>query len=251
MSSITQASGKRRIMARANAGETGTPNTAKRPARGRNITSSSGAIVGLAAAAALVVGFGGGAAGTAIMRATTGGTAPNGTITNQMGAPGGANTMSYDYTGTYTAALITAAGNDANSWGQAGSSGATVTFTGRNQTLAGKVSADTISSVTLNLLGGSTWTGTSTWTVTGDTTVSALNVANGGKIVDADGDTVTIKANGKTVVKGDSDVTVTVTGDYSTTLPDDATGDGTTLATDLIDRSDYDAQFGTSTTWSM
>lgn len=282
MSSITQASGKRRIMARANAGETGTatgptPNTAKRPARGRKITSSSGAIVGLAAAAALVVGFGGGAAGTAIMRATTGGTAPNGTITNQMGAPGGANTMSYDYTGTYAAALITAAGNDANSWGQAGSNGATVTFTGRNQTLASKVSADTISSVTLNLLEGSTWTGTasitenasassgsttdapitvnvdgtSTWTVTGDTTVSALNVADGDKVVDANGDTVTIKANGKTVVKGDSDVTVTVTGDYSTTLPDDATGDGTTLATDLIDRSDYDTQFGTSTTWSM
>lgn len=560
MSSITQASGKRRIMARANAGETGTtntatgptPNTAKRPARGRNITSSSGAIVGLAAAAALVVGFGGGVAGTAIMRATTGGTAPNGTITNQMGAPGGANTMNYDYTGTYTAALtadgksvestgettpatdadqnaalarnggsltitngtltksgdsdnadnnnfygtnsvsltvgedsttvisgseltadssgsnavfatdsgtalvsdtqisttgdnsrgldatyggtilagsitadtqgdhsatvatdrgggsislndatlntagsgspllystgdvqvtnvtgtstgsqiagmeglntilikdstltstvtgktasdpvangviiyqstsgdaesstgehatfqaadstlkssiesgsmfyftntaanvvlsnttldfdsskaalITAAGNDANSWGQAGSNGATVTFTGRNQTLAGKVSADTISSVTLNLLEGSTWTGiaaitenasassttdapitvnvdgASTWVVTGDATVSALNVADGGKVVDADGDTVTIKANGKTVVKGDSDVTVTVAGDYSTTLPDDATGDGTTLATDLIDRSDYDTQFGTSTTWSM
>ena len=104
MSSITQASGKRRIMARANratsanranAGETGTtntatgptPNTAKRPDRGRKITSSSGAIVGLATAAALVVGFGGGAAGTAIMRATTGGAAPNGTITNQMGAP--------------------------------------------------------------------------------------------------------------------------------------------------------------------
>lgn len=562
MSSITQASGKRRIMARANAGETSTantttgptPNTAKRPARGRNITSSSGAIVGLAAAAALVVGFGGGAAGTAIMRATTGGTTPNGTITNQMGAPGGANTMNYDYTGTYTAALtadgksvestgettsatdadqnaalarnggsltitngtltksgdsdnadnnnfygtnsvsltvgedsttvisgseltadssgsnavfatdsgtalvsdtqisttgdnsrgldatyggtilagsitadtqgdhsatvatdrgggsislndatlntagsgspllystgdvqvtnvtgtstgsqiagmeglntilikdstltstvtgktasdpvangviiyqstsgdaesstgehatfqaadstlkssiesgsmfyftntaanvvlsntmldfdsskaalITAAGNDANSWGQAGSNGATVTFTGRNQTLKGTVSADTISSVTLNLLEGSTWTGTaaitenasaasgsttdapitvnvdgaSTWVVTGDATVSALNVADGGKVVDADGDTVTIKANGKTVVKGDSDVTVTVTGDYSTTLPDDVTGDGTTLATDLIDRSDYDTQFGTSTTWSM
>ncbi|NEG54897.1 adhesin [Bifidobacterium sp. SMA15] len=175
------------------------------------------------------------------------------------------------------AALITAAGNDANNWGSAGSNGATVTFTGRNQTLDGTVSADTISSVTLNLLDGSTWNGsasiaknanatdesktdapitvnvdgTSTWTVTDDTTVSALNVADGGKVVDDNGDTVTIKAGGKTVVKGDGDVTVTVTGDYTTTLPDAATGDGTTLATDLIDRSDYDTRFGTSTGWTM
>ncbi|MBT1173334.1 adhesin [Bifidobacterium sp. MA2] len=175
------------------------------------------------------------------------------------------------------AALITAAGNDSNNWGSAGSNGATVSFTGRNQTLEGTVSADTISSVTLNLLEGSTWTGktsitenanatedstsdapitvnvdgTSTWVVTGDTTVSALNVASGGKVVDSSGKTVTIKAGGKTVVEGDGSVTVTVTGDYSTTLPDAATGDDTTLSEDLIDRSDYDTQFGTSTSWSM
>ncbi|WP_223847689.1 beta strand repeat-containing protein [Bifidobacterium callitrichos] len=175
------------------------------------------------------------------------------------------------------AALITAAGNDSNNWGQAGSNGATVSFTGRGQTLEGTVAADTISSVTLNLLEGSTWTGiasitenasatsdstsdapitvnvdgTSTWVVTDDTTVSALNVASGGKIVDSDGNTVTIKAGGKTVVRGTGSVTVTVSGDYSTTLPDTATGDDTTLSTDLIDRSDYDTQFGTSTSWTM
>ena len=40
-----------------------------------------------------------------------------------------------------------------------------------------------------------------------DTTISALNVASGG-----DGNTVTIVANGKTVVSGSGDVTVTVTG---------------------------------------
>lgn len=96
MSSITQASGKRRIMARANAGETGTtntatgptPNTAKRPARGRNITSSSGAIVGLAAAAALVVGFGG-VAGGAVVSAFS--HEEHGT--SQMGPGGGLNGM--------------------------------------------------------------------------------------------------------------------------------------------------------------
>ncbi|PST48739.1 adhesin [Bifidobacterium callitrichos] len=175
------------------------------------------------------------------------------------------------------AALITVTGNDSNNWGQSGSNGATVSFTGRNQTLEGTVAADTISSVTMNLLEGSTWTGaasitenanatsdstsdapitvnvdgTSTWVVTGDTTVSTLNVASGGKVVDADGNTVTIKAGGKTVVKGAGSVTVTVTGDYSTTLPDAATGDDTVLSEDLIDRSDYDTQFGTSTSWSM
>ena len=173
------------------------------------------------------------------------------------------------------AALITAAGNDSNNWGSAGSNGATVTFTGRNQTLKGTVSADTISSVTLNLLDGSTWTGTasitdnasavsgsasaqpisvnvdgsSTWTVTGDTTVSALNVAEGGKVVDADGNTATIVANGKTVVQGTGSVTVTVTGSYGTSVDGDA--DGTTLTDDLIDRSDYDSTFDTSSSWSM
>ena len=129
-----------------------------------------------------------------------------------------------------TDSTLNTAGNDSNNWGTAGSNGATVNFTGRSQTLKGKVSADTISSVTLNLLEGSTWTGsaeitensagstsdapitvnvdgTSTWVVTADTTVSALNVADGGKVVDSSGKTVTIKANGKTVVSGDSDLT--------------------------------------------
>ena len=175
------------------------------------------------------------------------------------------------------AALITAAGNDSNNWGSAGSNGATVVFTGRNQTLNGTVSVDTISSVTLNLLDGSTWTGaasivtndaanedsttdspitvnvdgTSTWVVSEDTTVSALNVADGGSVVDSDGNTATIVANGKTVVTGTGSVTVTVTGDYGTSLPDSATGSGTELSANLIDRSDFDSAFGTSTTWSM
>ncbi|WP_236036741.1 adhesin [Bifidobacterium simiiventris] len=180
-------------------------------------------------------------------------------------------TLDFD---TSKATLINASGNDANNWGSAGSNGATVTFTGRDQTLEGDVTADTISSVDLYLLEGSTWTGaasitenssaangstsdapitvnvdgTSTWVVTKDTTISALNVASGGKIVDEDGKTVTIVANGKTVVSGDSDITVTVTGSYSTTV--DASSD-TELATETIDRSDFDSQFGTSTSWTM
>ena len=167
--------------------------------------------------------------------------------------------------------LSMAAGNDSNNWGTAGSNGATVNFTGRSQTLKGKVSADTISSVTLNLLEGSTWTGsaeitensagstsdapitvnvdgTSTWVVTADTTVSALNVADGGKVVDSSGKTVTIKANGKTVVSGDSDLTVTVTGSYGTTVE---AGSDTELSSEVTDRTAFDKQFGTSTSWSF
>ena len=168
--------------------------------------------------------------------------------------------------------LIIAAGNDANNWGSAGQNGATVTFTGRAQTLAGDVSADTISSVTLNLFDGTEWTGsatitenangstsdapisvnvdgTSTWIVTDDTTISALNVADGGKVLDADGNTVTIVADGSTVVEGTSDLTVTVTGSYGTTVETEA--EGTTLSEDLIDRSDFDSTFDTSTTYTM
>ena len=187
------------------------------------------------------------------------------------------------------AALITAAGNNSNSWGQAGSNGASVTFTGRNQELKGNVSVDTISSVTLNLFDSSTWTGaaeivsntagssgstsssgsggssgsgsvsatpisvnvdgSSTWVVTGDTTVSELNVAEGGKVVDAQGRTVTIKSGGSAVVEGTSDITVTVSGAYGTTV--ETSGTGTTLATKLISRESYDSKFSTSTAWAM
>ena len=75
--------------------------------------------------------------------------------------------------------------------------------------------------------------GTSTCVVVKDTTISALNVASGG-----DGNTVTIVANGKTVVSGSGDVTVTVTSSYSTSV---------SAGSDTIDRSEFDSRFGTST----
>ena len=134
------------------------------------------------------------------------------------------------------------------------------------------MTADTISSVGLYLLEGAAWTGaapvtdnaaagsgtgtasdvpitvnvdgTSTWVVTKDTTISALNVASGGD----DGNTVTIVANGKTVVSGSGDVTVTVTGSYSTSV---SAGSDTELSRDTIDRSEFDSRFGTSTAWTM
>lgn len=127
------------------------------------------------------------------------------------------------------------------------------------------MTADTISSVDLYLLDGAAWIGavtltdnaaagsgtgtasdapitvnvdgTSTWAVAKDTTISALNVASGG-----DGNAVTIVANGKTVVSGSGDVTVTVTGSYSTSV---------SAGSDTIDRSEFDSRFGTSTAWTM
>lgn len=161
--------------------------------------------------------------------------------------------------------LLYAAGNDANNWGQAGSNGATVKFTGIGQQLAGDVVADTISSVDLHLTEGTTWAGaasieqnaagstsdapmtvnidgSSQWTVTADSTVGSLNVAEGAKVVDADGKTVTIVAGGQTVVQGDSGLTVTVTGSYSTDY--DASEAGS-LTSEAIDRTAYDDAFGT------
>ena len=166
--------------------------------------------------------------------------------------------------------LILAAGNDSNSWGTPGSNGATVRFTGIEQQLKGNIEADSISSVDLHLTQGSIWTGsasitqndvgstsdapitvnidgTSSWVVTDSCTISALNVASGAKIVDEDGKTVTIVANGQTVVQGDSGLTVTCDS-YSTGY--DASDAGT-LSDDLIDHTAFDEQMGTNTTWSM
>lgn len=166
--------------------------------------------------------------------------------------------------------LIMAMGNDSNNWGTAGSNGATVRFTGIEQQLTGNIEADTISSVDLHLTQGSIWTGsasisdnangatsdapitvnvdgTSSWVVTDSCTISALNVVSGAQVVDENGNTVTIVAGGQTVVQGDSDVTVTCDS-YST---DYNASEADTLSDDLIDRSDFDEQMGTSTTWSM
>ncbi len=167
--------------------------------------------------------------------------------------------------------LLQAEGNDANGWGTAGKNGAKVNFTLTNQSASGDVSVDDISTAKVYVLNKSTWTGaasitensasdkstsktpltinvdsTSTWTVTGDSTVSKLNVAKGGKVVDSDGKTVSIVANGKTVVKGDSSYTVTVTGSYSTKIK---TSDANEIASANISRSDFDSYYSTSTSF--
>jgi hypothetical protein len=53
-------------------------------------------------------------------------------------------------------------GNDANSWGTAGSNGGTVTFTALGETLAGDIRVDTISSLELYLLENTVYTGAMT-----------------------------------------------------------------------------------------
>ena len=178
------------------------------------------------------------------------------------------------------AKLLQIEGNDANNWGRAGSNGAAVTFTGLGETLTGDISVDSISSLDLYFLDGTTYTGQiqsvanaggqndsvsnagdqndsvtnatvtvnldqdSTWIVTGDTTVFTLNAEDGAQLVDADGKTVSIVADGSTVVKGDSDLTVTVTGSYSQTV---TTSEANEISAPTISRSDFDRCYGTDT----
>lgn len=168
--------------------------------------------------------------------------------------------------------LLQAEGNDSNNWGNAGSNGATVNFTMVDQEADGNITADDISTASVFLLEGSTWTGAasvtensasdkttsdaplsinvsadSTWTVSGDSTVTNLNVAEGGKVVDADGKTVTVlDSDGNKLVEGDSVVSVTVTGSYGTSV---SVSEANDAATASIDRADFDEYYSTQTTF--
>ncbi len=167
--------------------------------------------------------------------------------------------------------LLQVEGNDSNSWGSAGSNGATLKFTGLSETLNGNITVDSISSADIYLLEQTTYTGAtsitqnanastsldsnitmnissdSKWVVTGDSTVTNLNVEDGGKIVDEDGKTVTIVNNGETIVDGTSSYTVTVEGTYSTSF---TTDEDNALSTDYIDRSTFDSTYNLSTTFN-
>ncbi|MEY8355696.1 hypothetical protein AALB39_20375 [Lachnospiraceae bacterium 54-53] len=168
--------------------------------------------------------------------------------------------------------LMTIAGNDSNGWGTAGSNGSQVKFTGIGETLSGNIDVDTISSLSFFLLKNTTYTGaaaistnpvntdaseapitmnvdsTSKWVVTGDSTVTNLNAESGSVIEDEDGRTVTVIANGKTVVTGTSAFTVTVTGGYSETVTTDSSNE---LSTSYLDRTDFDEYYGTSTAFGQ
>lgn len=168
--------------------------------------------------------------------------------------------------------LLTVAGNDANNWGTAGKNGASLTFTGLDQTLSGDISVDTISTLDLYLLENTTYTGateivdntdgtavdapvtvnldvSSKWVVTGDSTVTDLHAAKGAQIVDSQGRDVTIVAADGTVLRqGDSDVTLTVTGTMDQIVS--LTSANQVQEAD-IDRYDFDAYYGTQTTYGL
>lgn len=129
--------------------------------------------------------------------------------------------------------LLKCTGNsNARGWGSAGANGADCSFTADNQTMAGTILWDSISTLDVLLTNNSTWSGsyvqdesnagdggngtaslsideTSTWIVTGNSTLSTLSCE--GTITDEKGNTVTIQdANGNVYVEGDSDYTITV-----------------------------------------
>lgn len=168
--------------------------------------------------------------------------------------------------------LLTVQGNDSNNWGTAGSNGSDVKFTGHGETLSGNIDVDTISSLDMYLLDSSVYTGetkistnsvnkevslapitmnldnTSTWIVAGNSTVTNLNAEAGSQIVDENGKTVTVVANGSTVVNGTSDYTVTVTGNYSTSV---VTDNSNQLTTSYIDRTEFDDFYNVSTVFGQ
>lgn len=158
--------------------------------------------------------------------------------------------------------LINAAGNN-NNWGTAGSNGGNVTFTCRDMQVRGDVKVDDISSISLYLADGTTYTGRtkgsissdnmnvnvskdSAWIVTDSCTVSTLNVAKGGKVTDKDGKTVSVVKGDRTLVKGDSDITVTVTGSYGTKVKKNS---DTVYNTDVLSRKAFDKYFNTKTSF--
>ena len=137
--------------------------------------------------------------------------------------------------------------NNQRGWGQSGSNGADCLFTAIDQEMSGNVIWDSISQLDFYMTDGSTLTGAvqddetyagnggdgycnfyiekgSKWVVTGDSTLT--NLYNAGTIVDASGNTVTIKGTDGTVyVKGTSSYTITVNS-YETSV--DLSGASTT-----------------------
>lgn len=166
--------------------------------------------------------------------------------------------------------LLRAEGNDANNWGTVGANGGKVKFTAKEETLSGDISVDTISSVDLYLLDETTYSGTitvkeaedetgkteepvsvsvdssSTWVVTGNSTVSNLSFEDGAKIVDSNGNSVTVMKNGETILSGDSTYTVTVTENVQHSV---VTDESNQISEQLIDRSEFDSYFECSTTF--
>lgn len=136
--------------------------------------------------------------------------------------------------------LLQVTGNqNARGWGSSGSNGADTNFTARNQELEGNILYDSISTLDMYLVEGSSLKGafiddesytggttgskkaslyvdsTSSWVVTEDSSLSNLYLA--GSLVDASGNAVkVVDSSGNTLRSGTSSITVTVSS-FSTT----------------------------------
>lgn len=164
--------------------------------------------------------------------------------------------------------LINATGNS-NNWGTEGKNGGNLTFTGIGEKLHGNIKVDTISTADIYLLKGTVYKGavsieknsksdsestspvtinvdgSSKWIVTADSTVTDLNVARGGKIVDKSGKTVTIMTgSGKILSRGTGSLKVTVKGSYSKKVK--TTGKNKVSGPN-INRKKFDSHFSVNT----
>lgn len=170
------------------------------------------------------------------------------------------------------AKLLRIEGNDDNNWGTPGENGAQVKFTARDETLFGNITIDSISSLDMYLLDATTYTGaisvkeneaetekteepvsisidsSSKWVVTANSSISNLSIEEGAQIVDPAGKTVKVMKNGETIVSGDSTYTVTVTGEYNTSV---TTDESNQISEGLIDRTEFDAYYQTNTAFGQ
>ncbi|MBQ4226199.1 MAG: hypothetical protein II664_07795 [Oscillospiraceae bacterium] len=144
------------------------------------------------------------------------------------------------------------------------SGGSTVSFSAHGETLSGDITSGDSGSADIFLLDTSSYTGCTyiekdstarlgmniadgcIWVVTGDAVLTDLNAGNGAVIVDMDGNTVTVVADGKKVIRGESEYTVTVTGSFgkSFDIPESGMNAG------YIDRSEFDGYYNTSTSFT-
>ena len=142
------------------------------------------------------------------------------------------------------AKLLRIEGNNANNWGTAGANGGKVKFTARKETLTGDISVDTISSLDLYLLDGTTYMGTIALKEAEDDAEKMEDNISVSIGKDPNGNAVTVMKNGETVVSGNSTYTVTVTNELKNSISTDASNEENW---DVIDRSEFDAYYECAT----
>lgn len=154
--------------------------------------------------------------------------------------------------------------------GESGSDGADVTLTLSKQTAAGDIEVDSLSSLKMYITEASVYSGSvkewsgdtydgipeisvfvggdSTWTLSGSVYLTDLSMEPGAVIKGSDGKTASVSVDGETVVTGDSSDTVYVDGEYSDSF---TLTDASDFTGGIIDRTAFDAEFGTRTVISL